>query len=132
MKLRRWRARQRRAVWRALWLYAPFTAVEARRICRQIGYSNIKAARLIREHETDMRRIERDRARDSMATWYGRCDREILRRFYRVDDLDDLLRMRAMDVRACTTVAVRLEIERRKKEGEAEAAKLQPLIDTGG
>jgi len=53
MQIRRWRVRQRRKVRESLWMYGPFTAVEARTVARQIHYSPVRAARLINAYAAD-------------------------------------------------------------------------------
>lgn len=121
----RWRARQRRDVWRSLWLYGPFTAVEARRICRQIGYSAVKAARLIRAHEHDMRRIEADRALTSLRTIHGRATGALLYAHLGVETEQELADLTSAEIR-------RRHAEMTRKHYRETAAEAKRLADQLG
>ena len=100
----RWRARQRREVWQSLWMHGPFTAVEARQLCRRINYSPLKAATLIRAHEKDQRAIELsyalELARKSSRGLYNTSADEVLCSLFGVTDPNALLNQPAHLTRA--------------------------------
>lgn len=98
MKLRRWRARQRRQVVESLWMYGPFTAPEARVMARKLSYSPIAAAKLIRAHEQDLRERERDLAAEQFEDFHS-DDTTTFRQAMGVRKPDQLLKLTAVEIR---------------------------------
>lgn len=99
MKIRRWRVRQRRQVVRALWMYGPFTAPEARVMARKLGYSPAAAGKLIKAHEQDLRERERDLAVEQVEAIHNATDPATFRQAMGVRKPDQLLKLTAREIR---------------------------------